>query len=181
MRTSEPGDSDTEREFTRLYEEHRSALYAFLLGRAGDPETARDLLQETFLRAWRHSGAWRDLPAERRRAWLFTVARNLVIDARRAQATRTAVHATLRRTAAEAAPAGDDPPARAELAERVELLEAEIRRLPEPLRVALAMCTVGGMTSAQVGELLDEPPGTIRYRLNQARRRLAVALQEAGV
>ncbi|HSR26666.1 MAG TPA: RNA polymerase sigma factor [Candidatus Eisenbacteria bacterium] len=179
-RSREPDDCGPEREFTRLYEEHRSALYAFLLGRAGEPETARDLLQETFLRAWRHAGAWRDLPAERRRAWLFAVARNLVIDVRRSQAVRSAAQVALRRTAAESAPASDEPPARAELAERVELLEAEIRCLPEPLRVALAMCTVGGLTSAQAGELLGEPAGTIRYRVNQARRRLAAALQEAG-
>src|SRR5206468_1159598 len=64
---------DAERAFTRLYEEHRPAIHAFLLGRAGDPETARDLLQETFLRVWRSLHAVLDLPAERRRSWIFAV------------------------------------------------------------------------------------------------------------
>lgn len=175
MRTNE-----REPEFTRLYEEHRAAIYGFLLGRAGDPETARDLLQETFLRAWRNLDTVLGLPAERRRAWLFAVARNLVIDSRRAAAVRSAADAALRRSAVEAAPAAEEPPARAEAAERVARLDAEIRSLPEPLRVALAMCTVGGLTSAQAGELLGEPAGTIRYRLNQARRRLAGALEEVA-
>jgi RNA polymerase sigma-70 factor (ECF subfamily) len=165
--------------FTRLYEQHRRAIYGYLLGRAGDPETARDLLQETFLRTWRHVAAVRDLTPERQRSWIFAVARNLVIDVRRSRAARDAAHEALRRSAAGAAPAGEEPAARAELSERVELLNEAIRSLPEPLRTALAMCTAGGLTSAQAGELLDEPAGTIRYRLNQARRRLAGALSEA--
>jgi RNA polymerase sigma-70 factor, ECF subfamily len=175
-----PDDRDDERTFTRLYDGHRPAVYGYLLGRAGDPETARDLLQETFLRTWRHLAAVRDLAPERQRAWIFAVARNLVIDVRRSHAVRAAAQAALRRTAAEAAPAADEPPARAELAERLELLDRAIRRLPEPLRVALAMCTVGGLTSAEAGDLLGEPAGTIRYRVNQARRRLAGELRESG-
>ncbi|HEY7199950.1 MAG TPA: RNA polymerase sigma factor [Candidatus Dormibacteraeota bacterium] len=177
---SAAGGPDAERSFTRLYEEHRPAIHAFLLGRAGDPETARDLLQETFLRVWRSLDAVLDLPAERRRSWIFAVARNLVIDVRRGQAVRSAAQAVLARTAAEAAPAGDEPPARAELAERVALLGRAIRDLPEPLRIALSMCTVGGLTSVEAGELLGEPAGTIRYRLSEARRRLAAALEEAS-
>ena len=167
--------------FTSLYEDHRPAVYAFLLGRAGDPEKARDLLQEAFLRVWRHLAAVRDLAPERQRAWIFAVARNLVIDARRSLAVRNAARAVLQRTAVAMAPAGDEPPARAELAERVELLERAIRDLPEPLRVALAMTTVGGMTSARAGEALGEPAGTIRDRVNQARQRLAAALEHGGV
>src|SRR5207302_10152443 len=116
---------------------------------------ARDLLQDTFLRAWRHLGSVCELPPERRRAWLFAVARNLVIDVRRSHAVRRAAQGALERSAAaEVAPAGDEPPARAEAAERLRALEAAIQRLPEPLRIALAMCTVGGLTSAQAGELL---------------------------
>jgi len=171
---------DAERAFTRLYEEHRPAIHGFLLGRAGDPETARDLLQETFLRVWRSLDAVLDLPVERRRSWIFAVARNLVIDVRRGQAVRSGAMAALARTASETVPAGDEPPARAELAERLALLDGAIRDLPEPLRIALSMCTVGGLTSAEAGELLGEPAGTIRYRLSEARRRLAAALEEAS-
>ena len=175
-----PAGPDAERAFTGLYEEHRTAIHAFLLGRAGDPETARDLLQETFLRVWRHLGTVLDLPSERRRTWIFAVARNLVIDVRRGQAVRTAAQAALRHAAVEAAPAGEEPPARAELAERVALLDGAICDLPEPLRVALSLCTVGGLTSAEAGELLGEPAGTVRYRLSEARRRLAAAMEEAS-
>lgn len=172
---SGPGARDAERDFDRLYEEQRRAVHAFLLGRTGDRETARDLLQEVFLRAWRHPDSWRGLPPDRQRAWVFAVARNLVIDVHRGRVSADAARSALERAAATAPP-GEDPAARAELNERVALLERAIRRLPERLRVVLSLHVVGGLNSSEVAELLGEPPGTVRYHLSQARRELAAAL-----
>jgi RNA polymerase sigma-70 factor (ECF subfamily) len=42
--------------------------------------------------------------------------------------------------------------------------------------VILSMATAGGLTSAQIGQALGEPAGTVRYRLSQARKQLAAAL-----
>ena len=170
------GAADAEDDFNRLYEEHCRTVHAYLLGRTGDREAARDLLQEVFLRAWRRAGAWRDLPPDRQRAWVFAVARNLVIDAHRSRVTADATRAALERTAAAVVPAAEGPEARAEVAERLALLDRAIRRLPEKLRVVLSLHVAGGLTSAEVGELLGEPAGTVRYQLSQARRRLAAAL-----
>ncbi|HEY4028441.1 MAG TPA: RNA polymerase sigma factor [Candidatus Dormibacteraeota bacterium] len=171
--------SDAECDFNRLYEAHRRTIHAYLLGRAGDREVARDLLQEVFLRAWRHLESGRALPAERQRAWIFTVARNLVIDVHRGNAAAAAVREYPELAVEPTAPAAEEPAARAELNERLALLERAIQHLPERLRVVLSLHVTGGLTSAQVGELLGEPAGTIRYRLSQARRQLAVELGEA--
>ncbi len=51
-----------------------------------------------------------------------------------------------------------------------------IRRLPEPQRVTLTMAAAGGMTSAEVAAALGVPAGTVRYRLSEARRAVAEAL-----
>ncbi len=173
-------ESQAEGEFNRLYAAQQRAVHAYLLGRTGDREAARDLLQEVFLRAWQHVDVWSALPPERQRAWVFTVARNLVIDAHRGRVSGEAARAELERTARMSAPAAEGPEARAELAERAAVLERAILRLPERLRVVLSLHVVSELTSAQVGELLGEPPGTIRYRLSQARRMLADALGEAS-
>jgi len=42
--------------------------------------------------------------------------------------------------------------------------------------VILSMATAGGLTSREIGEALGEPAGTVRYRLSQARKQLAAAL-----
>ena len=173
------GRSQAESDFNRLYSAYQGAVHAYLLGRTGDREAARDLLQEVFLRAWRRVDAWSALPPERQRAWVFTVARNLVIDAHRGRVSSEAARAELERMAQVSRPAAQGPEAGAELVERVARLERAIQRLPERLRVVLSLHVVGELTSAQVGELLGEPPGTVRYRLSQARRMLAEALGEA--
>src|SRR5215218_10558190 len=86
--------------FTRIFDEHRHAVHAYFVGRVGDPELARDLVQETFLRVWRRLSEVGPLPAEQQRAWIFTVAGNLAIDSYRAAATRQAAEAAPRHHAA---------------------------------------------------------------------------------
>ena len=68
------------------------------------------------------------------------------------------------------------PHLEAELRERLVQLDAAIGRLPEEQRVILSMATAGGLTSRQIGQALGEPAGTVRYRLSQARKQLAAAL-----
>ncbi len=162
--------------FTRIFDQHRHAVNAYFLGRVADPELARDLLQETFLRAWRRLSEIGPLPGEQQRAWIFTVARNLAIDSYRASAARRAAEAAMRHHAATRQTTVAGPHLHAELRERLALLDAAIRSLPEDLRVTLAMATAGGLTSRQIGEALGGPAGTVRYRLSQARKQLAAAL-----
>ena len=162
--------------FTRVFDEHRHAVHAYFTGRVADPELARDLLQETFLRVWRRLPEVTPLPPERQRAWIFTVARNLTIDTYRAAATRRATETALRQQAATEPATVPGPHLGAEADERRAQLDAAIRRLPEELRVTLTMATAGGLTSRQIGEALGEPAGTIRYRLSRARKQLAADL-----
>jgi RNA polymerase sigma-70 factor, ECF subfamily len=162
--------------FTQVFDRHRHAVHAYFLGRVSDPELARDLVQETFLRAWRRLSEVGPLPDGQQRAWIFTVARNLAIDSYRTGAARRAAEDALRHEATTRERTVAGPHAQVELGERLARLEAAIGQLPEDQRVALSMTTAGGMTSRQIGEALGEPAATIRYRLSQARKQLAAAL-----
>ena len=172
-----PGDDGGEH-FTRLYEEHRRPLHAYLFGRTGDADSATDLLQETFLRAWRHLPTLRALDPVGQRAWIFAVARNLVTDSYRRRATRRAAQDELERIADPLAPAMDEPAARMEVSGELARLEDAIRHLPEGQRTIVALHALSELTSAQIGEVLGQPAGTIRYRLSLARRELVRALQQ---
>lgn len=169
--------ADRETVFDELYAAHRQTLHAYLLGRTGDAELALDLLQDMFVRAWRNLSMLEGLSAERQRAWLFSVARNLVIDQHRASATRGRTGEALVREAA-VAPSGAEP-AEAEAAHRARLatLDAAISALPDELRIVLVLQVAGEHTSTEIGELLGRPAGTVRYQLSEARRRLALELQ----
>lgn len=164
---------DSEAEFRRLYDAHRAAVHAYFTGRTGDPASAADLMQDVFLRVWQHVAELADMPDDRQRAWIFTVARNLSVDAHRHRRTRSGTEQALAR-----APAALPQPASAPVmaAERVAVVGEAIRRLPEQQRVALTMAAAGEMTSAEMATALGVPAGTVRYRLSLARRALAQAL-----
>ena len=162
--------------FDAVYGEHHRAVHAYLLGRTSDPSAAGDLLQETFLRAWRRLDVLDGLAPDRQRAWLVTVARNLVTDRFRARATRGATHEALVREQRPPDPHGPGTAERVVAREELERLRAAIAALPEPQRVVLTMTTVAGMGSHEIGAALDLPAGTVRHRLHQARRRLAAQL-----
>jgi RNA polymerase sigma-70 factor (ECF subfamily) len=130
-------------------------------------------MQDVFLRVWRHRDAVIGMPSDRQRAWIFTVARNLSVDAhRQVLAEAGAVQALVREPARPPQPAS----AAVLAAERVAIVGEAIRRLPEQQRVTLSMATVGGMTSAEIAAALGIPAGTVRYRLSLARRVLADVL-----
>jgi RNA polymerase sigma-70 factor (ECF subfamily) len=164
---------DREAEFRRLYDDHRPAVHAYLIGRLSGRQQAADLLQEVFTRVWRHLETVADLAPDRQRGWIFTVARNLSVDAGRHDRTLGDTEQALAAEPARpAAPASDAVIS----AERAAVVGAAIRRLPQAQRVTLAMAAAGGLTSAEIGTALGIPPGTVRYRLSLARRTLADAL-----
>jgi RNA polymerase sigma-70 factor, ECF subfamily len=160
---------EREQRFDVVYVEHRRTLFAYFLGRTADREQALDLLQELFVRVWRGLDGLESLPPDKRPAWLFSVARNLVVDHYRARATRERTRAAL------------DAPAQWAALPEPAVLEGEtlhdlhdaIQRLPEELRVVLVLHVLDGRTSTEIGALLGRPPGTVRYQLAEARRRLA--------
>jgi RNA polymerase sigma-70 factor, ECF subfamily len=107
------------------------------------------------------------------RSRIFTVARNLSVDAHRHQHTQAGADHALAHE-----PGRTPHPASAAViaAERVAVVGEAIRRLPEPQRVALTMAAASGMTSAELAAALGVPAGIVRYRLSLARRALAEAL-----
>lgn len=170
---------DREAEFGRLYEAHRAPVHAYFAGRTGDRQRAADLMQEVFLRAWQHLEKVAAMPEDGQRGWLFTVARNLSVDAARHQRTTDGTQRALEHEPA-ARQAGATPPASTAVlaAERATVVAAAIAALPEQQRVTLAMAAAGDLNSAEIGAALGVPAGTVRYRLSQARRTLAEALAD---
>ena len=154
--------------FNLIYSEHHRALYAYLLGRCGDADAAADLLQDCALRLWRHIEDVRLVPEERRRYWLFAVARNVATDYHRRQGYR----------ARHEAPLPEPEPPSETAHESAADLDAAMLRLPEEQRTLLALRFVAGLTSDEIGQALGKPAGTVRYQIAQARRRLA---QELGM
>jgi RNA polymerase sigma-70 factor (ECF subfamily) len=165
-----PADAALLRE---LHDQHATALTAFVVGLLdGDRARAQDVVQETFLRAWRNPRVL-DQSGGSARGWLFTVARRIVVDDwRRARRRPEVVTADLPDRAGV-----DD--ATETIVDR-QLILAALRTLSAEHRDVLLECHVRGASVAQAAQALGLPPGTVKSRAHYALRALRAALEDMG-
>jgi RNA polymerase sigma-70 factor, ECF subfamily len=162
--------ADTDDAIRQLYSHHAKALHGYVRRFCPDQASADDIVQETFIRAWRHLP---QLRADGRpvRPWLFRVARNLLTDADRAARSRPA---TVPASSAED-PADDS--ALGQVLDRQLVLDA-LQHLSPAHRTVLVETFYRGGSTATVARELGIPNGTARSRLHYALHALREHLQE---
>ena len=155
-----------------LHDEHGAALWRYALSlTSGDAVQAQDVVQETLFRAWRNPQAF-DPERGSPRAWLYAVARRLVVDEHRSARSR---HETVTDRVPE--------PRIADPSEQIvdhELLRQAFARLTPEHREVLRQCYYRGQSVAQAAETLAISPGTVKSRTHYAIRALRAALDELG-
>lgn len=173
-----PGREPTARFVRALYDENSADLLRYIRRISPeDPGRAEDLVQETFLRAWRH----RDGLAAHgsARAWLFRVARNLAVDWYRRQAVRPGETGALDEDATRMSDLLAEDSLEAALL-RTDLVQA-LRTLSAPHREALVHLHIFDRTQRETANLLDVPLGTVKSRHHAAVRELRQALDTRGI
>lgn len=152
--------------------EHERAILNYLWRVTGDEQSAYDLTQEVFLRAWRRFDQVQGY--EKPRAWLFRVATNLGLTAlARRRTLSSAVE-----LAPERGPEMSDPAGR--LAER-DLVRATLQRLNPQRRAALCLREVYGLSCAEVAKALGVSEPAARMTLSRAREQFReLYLREEG-
>jgi RNA polymerase sigma-70 factor (ECF subfamily) len=173
------GDADS---FNELVLRWERPIYALAYRTIGREEDARDVCQETFLRAFRA------LPGFRGQAkfssWLYRIALNLCRDwirrERRAPVVQPPEDVDLIEMAAAAEPSEsiEDLVARKDLS---RLVEQAMALLPEEQRTAIVLKEYHGLTFQEIADLLECPLSTVKTRLYQGLTVLRKQLSEAGV
>jgi RNA polymerase sigma-70 factor (ECF subfamily) len=155
-----------------LHDEHAAALWSYCVRLvSGDRARAQDVVQETLIRAWRHPAVL-DQSERSARAWLFTVARRLVIDDWR---SRRAHPEILTDTIPEART--DDGTDR--LLQSWVVADA-LHQLSDDHRQVIVECFYRGRSVAEAARQLGIPEGTVKSRTHYALRALRLVLEEMG-
>lgn len=173
-----------EREFERQALAYLEGLYNFAMMLTRDRTEAEDLVQETYLRAFR--GAARRLPTGDVKAWLFTIMRNIWINDRRRKARRPDTEHL--ETEEEEGASGQrilaDERHRPDVLHEQNVLGAEIREaiesLPAVYREVIVLRFLEGFSYSQIAAIVGRPAGTVMSRLSRARAELRRRLSAHG-
>jgi len=156
--------------FERLYRRYARPVLGLALRRLGDRGLAEDALQDAFAAVWR-SAARYDRDRGEGGAWLYTVARNAIVDGARRRPEPPAE--------ARDEPSGDrGPDERAEATWLAWRVHGALELLPAHERPVIELAYWGGLSQSEIAERLHLPLGTVKTRTRSALMRLAGLLEE---
>lgn len=155
-----------------LHDVYGGPLYVFAYRRLNDKHAAEEVVQDTLVRAWRSADSY-DASRGPVAAWLFGIARNLVIDHLRRRAARPDMVRL---------PQGVPEPA-VEVDRMLETWQVAdaMAGLSQQHREAILACHYRGYSVTEAAALLGVPAGTVKSRLYYGLRALRLRLEEMGV
>jgi RNA polymerase sigma factor (sigma-70 family) len=159
------GDADAAAAFVRRYQ---ARVYGLALTVVGDPASAEEIAQETFLRIWRKAVVY-DTRRGGVAAWVLTIARNLAVDALRVRRERPVDPYVLTSRLLAGQPTGTD------LVDREhdrEQLRGALRALPEEQRRVVMLSAFCGLTAGECADVEGIPLGTAKTRIRRGLARL---------
>jgi RNA polymerase sigma-70 factor, ECF subfamily len=167
-------DDDSGDELRELYRRYSGELFGFACNALGDREVAEEVVQDVFARAWRHAAEY-DPRRASVRTWLYTIARNRIVDARRRASVRPGL-----------APA-DAPEEPGEVDRQLEAavlrwqIAAALARLSPEHREVIRLAHYAGLSLREISERKGIPLGTVKSRTSYALRSLRLILDEMEV
>ena len=172
-------------QFAELAMEHMGSLYTAALRMTRNPADAEDLVQETYLKAYRAFGTFQ--AGTNLKAWLYKILTNTFINSYRSRKRRPEqtelddvedLYLYRRLGGLEAATAGRS--AEEEVLEHFTEsdVKAAIEALPEQFRMAVLLADVEGFSYKEIAEILDVPVGTVMSRLFRGRKALQKSLRD---
>jgi RNA polymerase sigma-70 factor (ECF subfamily) len=159
-----------QRGFATLVRRHQDALFRQARGMGLDPDTAEDIVQDVFVKAYVRLKSCRK--PDRFRSWVFRILRNACLDHLKDIRRRTVPFE-------RAAPGGEEAFGTATHAEvRHEIADA-LQRLTPLLREAFLLKHEGGYTYDEVADMTESSPSAVKMRVHRAREELRALLSGA--
>lgn len=153
--------------YESLIRKHQQMIHSLTFRMTGSMADAKDLAQETFVRAYRQLDSYQG--TSKFSSWLYRIAVNACLDWRRREKRRAELLANWRDLNAEAAPTPDSP---ANLDDLSREVQAALMRLPDKQRAAVVLTVYGELNHAEAAKILGCSETTVSWRIFSARRKL---------
>ena len=179
QKTSPPGDAEQsgfEREALALVD----SLYGAAMRLTANPADAEDLVQDTYLKAFRSVDQFQ--PGTNLKAWLFTILHNTFLNSRRRGGREPVAVETEELERASLGQQVGETPESLLLRDTLDVdLQAALDALPEVFRQAVWLRDVEEFSYAEIGQMLGVPIGTVMSRISRGRKLLYDHLTQAKV
>ncbi|QQS37317.1 MAG: sigma-70 family RNA polymerase sigma factor [Ignavibacteriales bacterium] len=171
-------------DFEREAIPHMDALYNFALRMTGDSDDADDLVQETYLKAFRFYDKFEK--GTNCKAWLFRILRNTYINKyRKTKNEPDKVDYDEIENFYEniKTPTANDSHLEKDIYDKLldDELSNAIASLPEDFRTVIILCDIEGFSYEEIADFVDVPVGTVRSRLHRARKMMFTKLHKYAV
>ncbi len=184
-----PGDSNARgASFSEEAVPHMDAVYRFALRLTGSRDEAEDLVQDTYVRAFR---AWEQYePGTRCKSWLFTICRNVFLRGRERSQRHDEIlletaqddpRAISREAPVFAASRDEDPEGEFFRSIVDDQVFAAIDELPDEYLMAVVLSDLEDLSYGEIAEVMGVPVGTVKSRLFRGRRLLQRQLHDYAV
>lgn len=167
--------------FEKEFLPHIDSLYNFATYLQNDDEVAKDLLQETYMRAYRFINYYEK--GTNAKAWLIRILKNTFINEYRKK-SKAPIKVELEETYQQVDDSGDDEMQNVDLREEVynnlvgDEITSAVNALPVDYRLIILLCDVEGFKYDEIAKIIDVPIGTVRSRLHRARNMLKDKLKD---
>jgi len=153
-----------EAQFQELFQRHADEIFRFVYFRVFERELARDLVQETFLRAWQYESkkvVWNE------RALLFKIARNLVIDQQRKNKDNNSLDELTERQ-------GEEPATAEDLTVGIDskIFFKNLEQLKPEEQELIQLRYLDGFSPRVIAKMLERNVGVVSVQLNRAKKKL---------
>jgi len=167
--------ANPQEEFSKIYDQYINKIYRFILLRVNSQDAAEDLTSETFIRGWRRFEQLQS-QIENIQAFLFQIARNLVVDYYRNK-SRTAV------VSADSVSVIDPRPNLEEISQKksdLDLIKAGLANLKEEYQEAVILHYIEDLSIAEIADITGKSEGAMRVTLHRGLKALQDEIQNCN-
>ena len=166
----------TQKEFSKIYDQHLGKIYRFVFLRVDSSESAQDLTSETFVRAW-DKFKLQDAETKIKNwgAFLYQIARNLITDFYREKGKIQIVSAGM-----VAEPVVFDLPEQMALNSDMDQVKIALSKLGEEQQEVVIWRYLDGLSTKEISQILNKPEGTVRVIVHRALEALRQELEKGA-